>query len=208
VLFKDGDAVRARAQRLAAEQAVSAEGLERPQSRPRGTQARAAAAQAAVQAASLNQEFSVIRARIAGRIGRALVSPSNYVSAGVSQPPLRVRSRIDRPDRQLVPGQFVRPQLVTGDAQPAVLVLDKAISTDRGRRYAGRRSSTAPSRSARLHGDLRVVTAGPKTGERIVVSGLMRVHPGMTVQPRAAAMDALPAVQTAAATPASPESTP
>lgn len=265
-----GEAERAR--RLAAEQAIAAEELERRNAAFAEAQARSAAAQAALQAAALEREFAVIQAPISGRIGRALVTAGNYVGAAGSQAPLatlvstsplhvhfdvaepavlerlaagrntskwrarvldsrtgrelalapidftdneviagagtlRLRARIDNPGTQLLPGQFVRAQLVVGDASPTLLVHDKAIGTDQGRRYVlvlndkqevQYRVVTVGS----LQGELRVVTSGLAAGERVVVSGLMRVRPGMAVQPQPVAMDAVPAHQAAASRPA------
>lgn len=42
---------------------------------------------------------------------------------------------------------------------------------------------------------LRIVTAGLKPNERIVVNGLQRVRPGSLVAPKPVAMDAKPEVQ-------------
>jgi RND family efflux transporter MFP subunit len=261
-----------RAQGLAADQAISAEELERRVAAFAEAQARRAAAQAALQSASLDREFALVSAPIAGRIGRALVTAGNYVGAGAAQAPLatlvsttplhlhfdvaepavlerlgsrrdiaawrarvldartgrelamapidfadneiassagtlRLRARIDDAGTQLVPGQFVRAQLVTGAAQPALLVSDKAVGTDQGRRYVlvvndqqavEYRAVTVGA----LHDGLRIVTAGLQPGERIVVSGLMRIRPGITVQPQTTAMDAIPAAQAAASKPA------
>jgi len=36
------------------------------------------------------------------------------------------------------------------------------------------------------HAQQRIVTAGLQAGEQVIVSGLMRVRPGMTVQPQQA----------------------
>lgn len=126
----------------------------------------------------------------------------NEVAPGAGT--LRLRARIDQPAPQLLPGQFVRAQLATGAAAPVLLVQDKAIGTDQGRRYVlvvddQQALQYRPVTLGPLHGELRVVSAGLKAGERIVVSGLMRARPGMTVQAQMTAMDAAPAAQAAAA---------
>ncbi|MCW5658805.1 MAG: efflux RND transporter periplasmic adaptor subunit [Burkholderiaceae bacterium] len=270
VALTRGEAERAR--QLAAEQAIAAEELERRAAAYAESQARSAAAQAAVQAAMLDREFALVRAPISGRIGRALVTTGNYVSAGASQAPLatlvsvsplhlhfdvaepallerlgtardtskwrarvldarsgrelgiapidfadnevaggagtlRLRARLDGANVQLMPGQFVRAQLVTGDASPALFVQDKAIGTDQGRRYVlvvNEKDAVEyrPVTVGALHDGLRVITSGLRAGERVVVSGLMRARPGVTVQPQATAMDAPPAAQAAASKPA------
>jgi multidrug efflux system membrane fusion protein len=261
-----------RAQRLAAEQAISAEEGERRGAALAEAQARTAAAEAAVQSATLDREFALVRAPISGRIGRALITAGNYVAAGAAQPPLatlvataplhvlfdvaepstlerlgagggktgwrarvldarsgqalavapvdfsdnemapgagtlRLRARIDQPGPQLVPGQFVRAQLITGEATSTLLVQDKAIGTDQGRRYVLVVNDSGvveyrPVTLGALQGDLRIVTSGLKAGERIVVSGLMRARPGMTVKPQMTDMGAAPAAQASASKPA------
>ena len=257
-----------RAERLAAEQAIAKEELERRNAAYAEAQARNAAAEAAVKTAALDREFAVIHAPISGRIGRAFVTAGNYVGVGGAQPSLatlvatsplhvhfdvaepsvlerlaagrntaswrtrvldartgqelalapidftdnemvagagtlRLRARVDSPDSRLVPGQFVRAQLLTGTAQPALLVQDKAIGTDQGRRYvlvvdAQGSVEYRPILVGAMHDDLRIVSAGLKAGERVVVSGLLRVRPGMTVQPHPAAGDTAPAAQASA----------
>lgn len=263
-----------RAQRLAADNAIAAEELERRRAAFAESRARSEAADAALRTAALDLEFSVVRAPIDGRIGRALVTAGNVVAAGAAQPPLatlvataplhvhfdvadpstlerlgagrgkadwrarvldarsgrelavapvdfsdnemapgagtlRLRARIDHPDAQLVPGQFVRTQLTTGEATSALLVQDKAVGTDQGRRFVlvvddGGAVEYRPVTLGALHGGLRIVTSGLKAGERIVVSGLMRARPGMTVQPQMTDMTAAPAAQAARAEPAAP----
>jgi RND family efflux transporter MFP subunit len=115
---------------------------------------------------------------------------------------LRLRARIDKPSSGLVPGQFVRVQLAAGEAKPALLVLDKAIGTDQGQRYVlvvkpDQKLEYRPVRVGAQQGDLRVVTSGLSPNESVVVSGFMRVRPGMTVQPQPVAMDAAATAQSA-----------
>lgn len=103
---------------------------------------------------------------------------------------LRMRARIDRPIPGLVPGQFVRVQL-SGPPADSLLVPEKAIATDQGQRFvlvvqpdqqvAYRAVQLGPS-----HGDERVIASGLQAGDRVVVSGLMKVRPGMKVQPQGA----------------------
>jgi RND family efflux transporter MFP subunit len=75
-----------RARRLASDQAISAEEVERRVAAHAEAVARSAAAQAAVQSAALDREFAVVTAPMPGRIGRALVTAGNYVAAGTGQP--------------------------------------------------------------------------------------------------------------------------
>lgn len=251
-----------RARQLQADRAIAAEELDRRIAAHAEAQARRAAAEAALQTAALEREFTLVRAPIAGRIGRALVTAGNFVAVGANPTPLasivavaplhlhfdvadrgvlaqladdggragarrwsarvlaadgtelltqvpvdfadhsidsgtgtlRLRARVDAPNPRLIPGQYVRVQLATGQAQPALLVPDKAIGTDQGRRFvlvvdaAGQVVYRAVSVGASVQ-DQRVITAGLQAGEQVIVAGLMRVRPGMTVRPQPAAGD-------------------
>ena len=77
-----GRSEAARAKKLAELQAISTETYEQRRSAAAEAQANVAAAQAAVDAARLNLEFTQVRAPISGRAGRALVTAGNLVSAG------------------------------------------------------------------------------------------------------------------------------
>jgi RND family efflux transporter MFP subunit len=73
---------RERAQRLFQSRAISEEELDARTQEQREAVAALAAAQAAVQAAQLNVEFTEVRAPIGGRIGRFHVTRGNLVSGG------------------------------------------------------------------------------------------------------------------------------
>ena len=77
-----GRSEAARAKKLAELQAISTETYEQRRSAAAEAQANVAGAQAAVDAARLNLEFTQVRAPISGRAGRALVTAGNLVSAG------------------------------------------------------------------------------------------------------------------------------
>lgn len=77
-----GRSEAARAKKLSELQAISTETWEQRRSAAAEAQANVAAAQAAVDAARLNLEFTQVRAPISGRAGRALVTAGNLVSAG------------------------------------------------------------------------------------------------------------------------------
>lgn len=75
-----GEAERAR--RLSEQQAISTETWEQRRAAAEQASAQVLAAQAALDAAALNLEFTRVRAPIAGRAGRAMVTAGNLVSAG------------------------------------------------------------------------------------------------------------------------------
>ncbi len=87
-----GEADRARA--LHADRAIAAEELERRTAAHAEAQARRAAAEAAVQTAQLERDFTVVRAPIKGRVGRALVTAGNPDCSRTQDPVHRVRTRL------------------------------------------------------------------------------------------------------------------
>ncbi len=113
---------------------------------------------------------------------------------------VRLRARVDAAVAGLMPGQYVRAQLATGAARPVLLVPDKAIGTDQGRRFvlvvseAGK-VEYRPIGVGPAQGADRIVSEGLKAGEQVIVSGLMRVRPGMTVKPQQPTEPAAPQAQ-------------
>lgn len=77
-----GRSEAARAKKLSELQAISTESYEQRRSAAAEAQANVTGAQAAVDAARLNLEFTQVRAPISGRAGRALVTAGNLVTAG------------------------------------------------------------------------------------------------------------------------------
>lgn len=78
----------ARARQLHETQAIASEEMERRSAAHAEVQARLAAAEAVLQAAQLDLDFSLVRAPITGRAGRALVTVGNIVGAGQGATPL------------------------------------------------------------------------------------------------------------------------
>lgn len=101
---------------------------------------------------------------------------------------VRVRARLDNPDGKLMPGQFVRVQLGQARAEQQLVINERAVGTDQNKKFVFVVGDDAKAawREVSLgaaHDGLRVVNAGLKPGERIVVNGLQRVRPGATVAP-------------------------
>jgi len=101
---------------------------------------------------------------------------------------IRVRAVFDNPDGSLVPGLFARIKLGSSAARPAILIDEKAIGTDQNKRFVvvvDEQNKTAYREvhlGATQEGQ-RVVEAGLRAGERIVVNGLQRIRPGDPVRP-------------------------
>lgn len=100
----------------------------------------------------------------------------------------------------LRPGMFVRIRLPLGKPHPAILLTERAVGSDQDQKfvYAINPQDEVERRNVQL-GDLqdglREVQEGLKPGERIVVSALQRVKPGLKVRPKVIDMPLPPKAQ-------------
>ncbi len=104
---------------------------------------------------------------------------------------IRARAVIPNPEGRLTPGLFARTRLATSVPRPAILIDDQAVGIDQGRTYvlvlgAGDQVEYRPVELGTVVDGLRVVSAGLKTGETIIIKGLVR--PGMHVTPQRISM--------------------
>jgi RND family efflux transporter MFP subunit len=102
---------------------------------------------------------------------------------------IRLRGVFPNKDQVLLPGLFARVRAPVGRPHKALLVSERALDTDLGRKvlYVVNRNNEVVSRPARLgalHNGLREIVGGLKPGERVVVKGLQQVRPGVTVEPK------------------------
>jgi RND family efflux transporter MFP subunit len=100
-----------------------------------------------------------------------------------------VRGVFPNPKNLLSPGLFVRVRLPVGDPHQALLIPERALATDQGQKfvYVVNDKNEAVYRRLQVgpqHGQLRVVEKGVEPGERLIVSGLQRVRPGVKVEPK------------------------
>lgn len=259
-----------RADELLAGAAISSEEAE-------ARRARAAEARAALATATLDLEYTQVRAPIAGRVGRALITPGNLVAGspgnatllttivstdaafvyadidegtflkfnrrarenhlltdGVHVPvdlqladetgfprhgyiesadnhvnpatgSLTLRMIFPNADQSLVPGLYARVRVPISAPQPTLLVSERAIGTDQSQKFvlAVAEDRTATYRTVKLGGTVdgkRIVRSGVEAGDQIIVNGLQRVRPGMTVEPELAVATTDPAVLPSAGT--------
>jgi multidrug efflux system membrane fusion protein len=251
---------RERAQRLLQQNAISREEAEALVSASVQSDANVQAAQAALDVAALNLQWTQVTAPISGVIGRQEVTPGNLVSAGqtllttlVSVDPIyvefdgdeaaylkyvnpavaarqsevqtpvliglsneqgyphagviafanneldgetgtiRFRGRLNNSDRRFRPGMFARVKMVSAGRYDADLINDAAVGTDQDLRFvyvvdAANKVEYRKVTLGPLVDGLRVVREGLKPGENIVIEGLPRVRPGITVNPKRIAM--------------------
>jgi RND family efflux transporter MFP subunit len=259
----------ARGQNLVRGSVITQQTFDQRTQATRVAEASVAAQSAAVRQASLDLEFTELRAPISGRIGDRRVSPGNLVTGGtggsttmlatiVSIDPMRfeftfdeasylryvhhatsaadVASRslmlavklrlldedafthagrvdfldntIDRssgtiraraefanPDGTFTPGMFARIEVPSGPPHQALLVPDVAVGTEQVRKFVlvvdaqnivGLKYVTLGP----VIDGLRVVTEGLGPEDRVIVNGLMRARPGMTVMAQSTASTA------------------
>jgi len=102
---------------------------------------------------------------------------------------IRARAQIDNPEHLFTPGMLARVKLQGSGKYQATLIDDEAVVTDQDRKYVMvvNAQNVIEYRAVELKGifnNQRIVSGGLQPGERIVVSGLQRVRPGMTVAPQ------------------------
>jgi RND family efflux transporter MFP subunit len=88
----------------------------------------------------------------------------------------------------LIPGLFARVRMPVGAPQSELLISERAIGTDQSQKFVLTvgNDNTVAYRTVKLggvHNGLRVVDEGLQPGDTVIVNGLMRVRPGMTVIP-------------------------
>jgi multidrug efflux system membrane fusion protein len=102
---------------------------------------------------------------------------------------VRLRAVFDNADGSLMAGQYAKVRMGRSKTTSALLVNERAVGTDQNKKYVMvvQPDNTAAYREVSLGASaqgLRVVSSGLQSGERIVVSGLQRVRPGMPVLPQ------------------------
>lgn len=244
---------------LKAESATQLE-WDRQASLKAASEAQVAAAQASVEEAQLNYDWTLVHAPISGRISRNYVDAGNLVQSGtlltsiVNSNPIyaymdvdertmltyqkavregklksaragenhvpvfmglaldkgfphtgridfaenkvdpntgtvRVRAEFPNPDSIIAPGLFARVRLPLGEPAPALLVSERAIGVDQGQRFlfVVNAKNVVEYRTIEvgpLNDGLRVIANGIKADEWVIVNGLQRVRPGVTVDPQ------------------------
>ncbi len=252
-----------RARGLIAGNVISEEDFDTKAKTYAAAEAAAKSAEATRRAARLNLEFTEVRAPIAGRVGRALVTEGNLVSGGgagaatllttlVTLDPvycyvdvdersilkysrlaqsgsytsartgrlpvemaladeegyphkgltdfvdnrvdpstgtMRARGVFANTDNRLSPGFFARLRVPGSAKYSALLVPDRAIGSDQAQKFvfvvnAQKAVEYRPVKIGALNGGLRVIVDGLAPGEPVIVEGLMRVRPGVVVDPQ------------------------
>jgi len=101
---------------------------------------------------------------------------------------ITLRALFPNPDQLLLPGMFVRGIVQEGVREQALLVPQRGVTRDATGNavalIAGENDVVEKRilKTERTVGDAWLVTAGIKAGERVIVEGIQRVRPGVTVK--------------------------
>ncbi|MDE1189052.1 MAG: efflux RND transporter periplasmic adaptor subunit [Pantoea sp.] len=105
---------------------------------------------------------------------------------------ITLRAIVPNPDHTLLPGMFVRARLDEGTDPQALLIPQQAVTrTPRGEATTlvvgnDNKVEVRTISVSQAEGDKWRVNGGLQAGERVIVSGIQRAQPGMTVKPVAA----------------------
>jgi membrane fusion protein (multidrug efflux system) len=114
-----------------------------------------------------------------------------------------LRAEFDNPDGLLLPGQFVRVRLLTGERDGAFLVPQSAVlQTEQGTLVmtvgAENKVAPRPVQAGEWYGKDWVILGGLKAGDKVIVDNLIKLRPGAPVEPHP---PVVPGAEQAAAAP-------
>ena len=249
----------ARARDLSLGSTITRQTFDQRVSAKRSAEALVPAQSAVVRQATLDLEFTVLKAPISGRIGDRQISAGNFVSSattagstllatiqsidpirleftfdeaaylryvrsrglsGDSAPlavtlklldeksfahegrmhfidnamnrssgTIRARAEFANPGGLFAPGMFARIRVPIAPPSEALLIPDSAVGSEQVRKYvlvadANGTTSRKFIELGPLYDGLRVVTSGLEPSDQVVLDGLMRVRPGMKIDPQ------------------------
>ena len=101
---------------------------------------------------------------------------------------LEFRAEFDNPRTQLLPGQFVRVQLVAGHRDNVFLVPQTAVvQTEKGFLLfvldKDNKAAVRPVHTGGWMGSDWMILDGLKSGDRVIADNLLKVRPGLQVTP-------------------------
>jgi membrane fusion protein, multidrug efflux system len=104
------------------------------------------------------------------------------------------KARVDNPKATLLPGEYVKAEIVVGEVRDAVVVPEQSVvETQAGPTVytvdAKGKVAMVPVKATITYEGLRVIESGLEPGQAVIVEGLQLVRPGMTVKAERAAPD-------------------
>lgn len=100
-----------------------------------------------------------------------------------------VRAVFENTDGRLIPGQFVRVRMGEPKPENRILISERAIGTDQDKRFvfivdAENKVNYRQIKPGSAAEGKRIIDSGLEVGDTIVVNGLQRIRPGVTVVPQ------------------------
>lgn len=100
---------------------------------------------------------------------------------------IRARAILDNENGAMLPGMFARIRLGSAEREQTLSVPEKAVGTDQDRKFVyvvenGQVAYRQITMGDRVGPD-RVVTQGLQAGDQVIVDGILKLRPGMPVQP-------------------------
>lgn len=119
----------------------------------------------------------------------AVQSFDNRINVGSGT--IRARAFFENTDNILLPGMFATIQMGSASPRQAIAVTDKAIGTDQDRRFVmvvdeNNIVAVRPVTLGDSMGGKTIITSGLVDGDKVITDGIMRVRPGMPVDPKTA----------------------
>src|SRR5262245_59855457 len=98
------------------------------------------------------------------------------------------RALVPNPDGLLAPGLFVRLRLIGSGLYKGLLIPDDAVQSDQANKFVWavddqNKVRYRPIKIGTLHDGLRVVTEGLTPADRVVIHGIQRARPDISVEP-------------------------
>ncbi|MBN1341686.1 MAG: efflux RND transporter periplasmic adaptor subunit [Phycisphaerae bacterium] len=157
--------------------------------------ARARAAKMATTASAPAKMDHPVSLALADETGYPHEGSIDFVETAVDPNTGTIRTRGVFPSENiLLPGMFVRIRIPTGTPGPALMVAERALGIDQGQHYllVINDKNVVEYRRVKvglLEEGLRVIKEGIAPGDWVIVNGLQRVRPGITVSPQRVTMD-------------------
>jgi RND family efflux transporter MFP subunit len=104
---------------------------------------------------------------------------------------MEMRAVVPNSEEDMLPGQYVKVQLLLTEQPDAILVPEQAIGNQQGQNYVivVGKDNKAEFRNVTIGADYKgstIVEKGVKVGEKVVIEGLQKLRPGMSVKPKPA----------------------
>ncbi|MEO8935410.1 MAG: efflux RND transporter periplasmic adaptor subunit, partial [Burkholderiaceae bacterium] len=113
----------------------------------------------------------------------------NYAASTVDRTlgTVQLRAEIPNADLKILPGQFVKARLYSGEIEGVLVPQASVMTNDKGKAVLivgpDNKVTPRPVEAGVWQGDQWVIRKGLAQGDRIIVDNLVKVRPGMTVAP-------------------------